>query len=150
MFKGFETIHESVEEVEEKDGAKSRVFYLVQKTPMYISKKAWDKLNNFKKFGKAVDEVESAKNLSKLSQGIEFDGGVTEDNVAKKLTKDKDLARLQKLEREKMQVGDPEANNANNKRSIMDEFDTTTYSFRYLAYNLSFLVCPTSLCSRLI
>lgn len=124
-----ETINESVSEIIEENGVKKEVFYLVQKRSMFVSKKAYEKLQNFKKFGKAKDSKIDDKNLTISNQGLEFDGGLNEDNVMQKLTKDKDLARIQALSKQKMEVGE-NGGNSKSERRLMDEFDNTTYCFR--------------------
>jgi hypothetical protein len=48
---------------------------------MIVSKAAWEKLQNFKKFGKAAHTKINDKNLTISNQGLEFDGGLNEDNV---------------------------------------------------------------------
>lgn len=127
--KELETVFEPLTEIVEENGARKQVSYLVQKRPMIVSKAAWEKLQKFKKFGKAANTKIDDKNLTISNQGLEFDGGLNEDNVMQKLTKDKDLARIQALSRNKTDAVES-GFNSKTQRKIMDDFDNTTYCIR--------------------
>lgn len=142
-----QTIIETREKFENDEYGKQVVSYLVQKKPMIVSKKGYDRLTNFKKFGTPASGTAAARKgtISHLP-GIIFDEGNREDLVETKLTKDADAIELEKLDKAKL--GIEEKKEKKKVEGLMEEFGlqteyTVSYLFLLIFIELQRLFSPT-------
>ena len=110
MLYDVQTIQETKEVEEVRDGHKCKVRYLVQKRMVPVRKEAVDLLKKLKaNIQRLPDDIKTmntnGQNLVRNTLGTTFNEGNREDNVTKQLVKDKDKVSLLRLEKEKTKVG---------------------------------------------
>ena len=138
-----ETHIEIIEKEGYHDNSKVNAKWYVQKTECRFRKAALERLAKIGPFGE-VQEIIPAdmlghtkdKQWGKNLQGLTFDEENMESNMAARLFKDKDQAKLQKLEKEKKDIGEEKPKKmtiGNDKRlqnSGMISFRTTDVYFQ--------------------
>jgi hypothetical protein len=102
------TYFETKEVEEIRNGQKCKVRYLEQKRMMPVRKEAVELLEKLKARMETLDAIKAqntnGQNLVTHAHGIVFNEGNREDTVISKLVKDKDVANLQKLEKDRLKT----------------------------------------------
>lgn len=122
-----QTVQETKEAEEMRDGHKCKVRYLVQKRLVPVRKEAVNLLEKLKaNLQKLPEDVKALntnnQNLVRNPHGTVFNEGNREDNVTKQLVKDKDKMTLLRLKQESGKVADTMTDAERKQKALLEKY----------------------------